>query len=108
MTDYNDLAKINQLYAEQQQIAAAIAIIDADGTLSSFVVTAPPPPPYDPDDPNPPRMPAPPVSIIVAGDVPPELMAALRAQLVQRSDAISAELADLGVDDTPVSTGATK
>jgi hypothetical protein len=104
MTEYSDLAQVQKLYAEQQQVEAAIGIIDAGGTLTSYVVTAPPPPPYDPDSDTPPVMPQPPVSITVTGEVAPELMAALRAQLITRSNAISDELAALGVADAPVRT----
>jgi len=102
MTEYSDLAQVQALYAEQQQIGTAIGMIDAGGTLLSFLIAGPPPPPYDPDSTTPPVMPQPPVNITITGAVPPKLMAALRTQLVTRSDAISEELAALGVSDAPV------
>lgn len=97
MTNYADQPKINELYAENEKIGQAVAIIDAGGSMSEFTVTPPPPPEGE-------IMPATmmPQSIFVSGVSPPALMADLRAVLMARSTAIEAELAALGVTGAPV------
>jgi hypothetical protein len=97
MVAYDDLTQINQLYAEQQAVQSAIAMIDGGGTISSVMIA---PPPYDPANPAP--MPMMAVNIALVAPAPPELMAAVRAQLAARDSAIAEELTALGVDDTPV------
>lgn len=93
MTEYSDVEQVNKLYVEQQQVQAAISLIDNGGKMTSFAVSPPEPPPDTPPVGTP-------VYILVA-DAQQSTMDALRAQLVTRYGAINTELASLGVTNTP-------
>jgi hypothetical protein len=93
MADYNDLAQIDKLHAEQTQLSQALAILEEDGTVSSYVVA----PVVLPDGPPPTMM-----SVnIMTVDPKQNLMAAVHANLTQRYNDINKELRDLGVTNTP-------
>lgn len=95
MTEYSDVPQVNTLYQESQQVDAAIALIDAGGTVGNFMVRPPPPT----EEPAPVMMG---ISITVPPGPPNEpLMADLRVLLVERQNAILAEMAALGVTATP-------
>jgi hypothetical protein len=99
MTAYSDVAKVNTLVLEQSNLASGIAILDAGGTTASFTIMPPPASTTEP----PPAMPM--MSVMVQTiDPPPELMAAARAAMVERHNAISAELEALGVTGAPPMT----
>jgi hypothetical protein len=107
MAEYSDVPQINALYAENQQLNNAVAMIDAGGPLTTFTIGPPPPSGTEPVTTM--MMAA---MISVPGPNDPQLMADLRAWLVNRSNAVEAELAALGVANTPVAektppTGAT-
>ena len=103
MTDYADLDQVNRLYAENENVNAAIDLIDnGGGWVSAFSVA--PAPPVAAREGDPIMTPAVPymtigLSIPPPGD--PALTPAVRTALVNRSAAIMAELAALGVTDTP-------
>ena len=97
MSSYDDTIKISGLYQEQDQISKAIAVLDAGGTVSSFIVS--PLPTTQPGE-----MPSSLMSVGVnTVDPSPELLQQARSALVLRFDAINAELVALGVTDTPAS-----
>ena len=96
MADYNDLAQIERLYAEQAQLTQALTILDDhDGTVTMFGVA----PVYPPGAPPPSGM-VMPVTITTV-DPSQNLMAGVRASCVQRFNAINAELRALGVTGGP-------
>jgi hypothetical protein len=103
MTDYTDVPKANQLYAESERTQAAVTNIDNGGVLSSFTIGSPPPPPLT--DAPPPVATAPLMPIMITPDVssPPSaaLMADIRAYLVTRQDDLNNQLAALEVSNTP-------
>jgi hypothetical protein len=85
------------LHVESQQVAQAIANLEAGGTLGSMVIA---PPPYAPSPPGP----APPpttmqmaVTVYVPPPVDATLLANITAWLEQRMVDIAAELTALGV-----------
>lgn len=96
MTDYSTIPEVNALYMASEQCGQAIAMIDAGGNMSNFTIAPAPP---DPD--------APPAPLVMASTIAappptdPALMADLRKWLVERQNAIMAELAALGVVETP-------
>lgn len=100
MTQYSDIPQVNTLYTEQAQVRAAISLIDNSGTMTSFVISAPPSPPPDPTNPMPMNMQMP-VGITVHGTVQASTMTAIRTELQARDDAITSELAGLGVTNAP-------
>jgi len=93
MTDYVDVPQANALYLEQQQVRAAIDLIDGGGTLTYLTIS--------PASQDPVGLPVMPVSLTITGPVQASTMTALRAQLVARDTAITSELAALGVTNTP-------
>jgi hypothetical protein len=97
MTEYTDVAQANLLISEQQQVRRAIGIIDDGGTLTSITVAPLPPTPGLPPSPN--SVSA--IGIQLPDISPPETMAAVRERLVERDDAITQQLADLGVTTAP-------
>jgi hypothetical protein len=101
MVAYNDVPAVNILYMEQANIDNAINLLDNNGTITNFTVSPAPPDPGVMGAP----MPSMPVSI---STIAPSaaLMAEARAALVARHDAITAELAALGVTDSPAAFGA--
>ena len=99
MTQYSDVPQVNDLYIEQEQVQAAITLIDSGGTLTAFTLSPPPLPPFDPDNPPPPPLMT--VRIVYGGTVQQSTMDAVRAQLVTRSGEINDELASLGVTSSP-------
>ena len=99
MTEYSDLDEVNRLYAENENVNAAIDVIDnAGGWVSAFTVM-----PGTPPTPKEGEMPvtymATSITVPPPGD--PDLTPQIRAALVKRSETIMAELASLGVTDTP-------
>lgn len=95
MTDYTDIPEVNALYAEDQLIARAIAILDAGGTLSEMTIS--PAPPAEGE------VPVPPASVNVPS-ADPALLADVRAWLVQRQADLDAQLAALGIVNSPART----
>jgi hypothetical protein len=97
MTEYTNVPQANLLINEQQQVRRAISIIDEGGTLTSVTVAPLPPTPGLPPSPNAVNA----IGIQLPDISPPETMAAVRARLVERDDAITQQLADLGVTSSP-------
>jgi hypothetical protein len=98
MVAYTDVPTANMLYEEQGRLTQGIALIDAGGKVQMFTVS---PPPYDAASPPPtPTMMMMSVSINTI-DPPASLMASVRDEMVTRSNAITAELAALGVTESP-------
>lgn len=96
MSSYDDTMKISALHQEQSQVSQAIAVLDAGGTVTSFMVS---PPPTQPGE-----MPSSLMSVGVSTVDPSEqLLQEARNQLVARFEAINSELTSLGVTDTPSS-----
>jgi hypothetical protein len=96
MTVYSDVPAANMLYDEQERINQGIALVDGGGLLSTFTIL---PPPADPMAPMTPNMM---MSVMLQAVAPsPALMQAIRDAMVTRSVAITAELAALGVTETP-------
>jgi hypothetical protein len=94
MADYNNLAQIEKLYAEQAILAQAIDIFDHHhGTVPSFGVS----PVVQAGE-----MPSAVMSVTVVTTNPGQnLMAACRASCNQRYNDINQELKALGVTNTP-------
>ena len=99
MTDYTDLPQVNALYYEQQEVQRAILEIDNGGTISHFTVT-PKPMQVGPTTVSTTPSGAP-VRITLPGPADPTFVAEARAALVTRDNAITTELATLGVTNTP-------
>jgi hypothetical protein len=102
MTEYTDVPRANALHQESQQVAQAIASLEAGGTLYSMVVSPPSaPPPPAPGQ----QMAAPPPMMAVTVMIPPPVAPALLAEVVtwlnDRLVDISAELTELGVTVPP-------
>lgn len=97
MSQYSDVPAINVLYQENETVNNAITMIDSGGNLSNFTISPPPP-----GEMGVPMMMA---ALITTGSTEPDsaLMADLRAWLVNRSNAILAELASMGVTEPPPS-----
>jgi hypothetical protein len=95
MTSYNDVPQVTALHAEQERVASAIAMLEAGGTMPSFMVAMPPPPP----DTIPSEMPPMPVTITVPNMIGKQLRRDLLAELRARQDELAQQLADLGVTD---------
>ena len=95
MSSYDDTNKISALHQEQAQVSQAVAVLDAGGTVTSFIVSPP-------SATQPGEMPSSMMAVGVNTVNPsPELLQQARTALVLRFDAINAELAALGVTDTP-------
>lgn len=104
MTDYSNVPQTNALYTEQQQVRAAMTYLTNGGVMSSMTIGPPPIPPYDPNNPVPtPQMMGMAVTIVLPTPTDPDLINAAMAALQARDDAITQELADLGVTNTPPS-----
>jgi hypothetical protein len=94
LTDYSDVPQVNALHLENENITRAINMIDGGGTISNFTVTPPPPAPGD-------------ITMVMAatialpGPADPQFVADARAQLVTRSNEITAELSNYGVTNPP-------
>jgi hypothetical protein len=104
MTEYIDVPKANALHMESQQVAQAIANLEAGGTLTSMFISPPPPAPVVPGEPGEPVALAPllmPVSVMVPPPLDPALLANITAWLNQRMTDIAAELSALGVTVPP-------
>lgn len=98
MVAYTDVPAVNALYEEQGRLTQGIALIDAGGKVQMFTIA---PPPYDAASPPPtPTMMMMSVSVNTI-DPSPALMASARDAMVARSNAITAELAALGVTEAP-------
>lgn len=98
MTDYTDLPQVNLLHQNREQVTSAINIMNSGGTMSQMTIT--------------------PLSVIgtvvsytpiqiVCPDPTPELLTAVTNWLVQRQATIDAQLAALGVENTPPQNPAT-
>src|SRR5215468_3428168 len=94
MTEYTDVPQVSELYLEQQHVRAAIQLIDAGGTLTYLTISPPPPPEGE-------AATVMPIGLQVTGPVQQSTMDAIRAQLVTRDAAITAELTALGVINAP-------
>jgi hypothetical protein len=99
MTDYNDVGQANALIAEQKQVQTAIDYISNGGHADSVMI-APPVPPPDPENPVPPPT-GMPIPAKLNNPNQPELVTALHTALLDRDAAITQELIDLGVTNTP-------
>jgi hypothetical protein len=95
MVAYSDVPAVNLLYQEQATIDRAIELIDNGGVISNFTVSPLPPDPGAMGAAM--QMPA----MISTVNPTPELMADARVALVERHNAIAAELMALGVTETP-------
>lgn len=98
MTDYTDVPAVNALHYESQQVAQALANLEAGGTVSMMMIMPPPPGVPEPGQPMPPMM------MSVQVQVPsatPNLIAQVQAWLEQRLIDIGAELTALGVTVPP-------
>jgi hypothetical protein len=99
MTEYTDVPKANALHLESQQVAQAITILEAGGSLASMTISPPPPVMPEPGEPIPPMM----MSVYVT--VPPPTDPALSAELItwlnKRLVEIAGELTTLGVTVPP-------
>lgn len=115
MTEYTDIPLISDLYVEQQQVQTAIYNLESSGAIINMTVappsdpSIPPPAPMgssnDPFEvPSEPPVPMATVSVIIALNLPnpPDLVASAITALKARDDAITAELASMGVINTPV------
>ena len=96
MSEYDDIATIDRLHAEQAQLHQALVLLDDhDGIVTMFNISPPPPAPGGP----------PPVLLMAATvqTVGPKqnLMAAAHAYCTQRYNDINKELRDLGITGTP-------
>lgn len=91
MAEYKDLNRINQLYEESRNVAAAIKNIDEGGTVSSMT--------FVPKTDN--------MSVygsivsIMIDACPPEALTAIRNVLVDKQVRILTELQELGVTASP-------
>jgi len=94
MTEYTDVPQVSELYLEQQHVRAAIGLIDAGGTLTYLTISPAPPPEGEVSSTMP-------IGLVIVGPVQQSTMDAIRAQLVTRDTAITAELTALGVINTP-------
>lgn len=108
MTDYTDIPDINKLYNEQQQVQAAIYNLERAGAIINMTIAPPTnlppmtnPNPGEPTDPPPPMAS---MSVIIALNLPnpPDLIDSALTALKARDDAITQELANMGVVNTPV------
>jgi len=98
MSSYQNTPEINALYQEQQQIANAIAMLDNDGNVSSFVVS-----PAIQRSPEGYPLPTTQMAVSINTIAPSqELLDAAYNALIIRHNEISAELEALGVPDAPV------
>ena len=105
MIEYNDVAKINALYNENEMVNQAINLLDNGGKVTNFMVSPPPSPPASSMSGMPMPM-APMMMMAVSITIPPpgaqdQFNQAAREQLVSRSAAIVQELATLGVTNPP-------
>jgi hypothetical protein len=85
MMDSANIQRAAVLYQEMQQIDLAVKVIDADGTITAVTLTS-----------------ATLGNVFVAIPTeglqyPPQMIAAIKAQLEERRSAINYELAELGV-----------
>ena len=95
MVAYTYITQVNMLYNEQSAIDAGIEMLDNGGKVSAFTVS----PPYP--DPNVMGMPMM-MPVQLSTVAPSEAMTLeVRAAMVTRHNEIAAELAALGVTDTP-------
>ena len=94
----NQNPTINALHLESQQVAQAIANLDAGGRVGSMTIMPPAPTPPPPGTPTMMMMA---VNVTVPGPNDPVLLADVRAWLVQRQSDIAAELTTLGVTVPP-------
>lgn len=96
MVDFNSLAQVNALHQQRESVAHSIRTLDSGGTVTQFSVGSPPPVAGSI---------APVVALpMVMCQVPsasPELVAAVRAWLVQRQGDLDKQLAELGVTSLP-------
>lgn len=107
--DRGNLLQATALYNEANAITHALAVIDRNATITAVTLTAtippgpatPPPPGEGGDEPPPPPEPMltqDTVTVSTEGlAYPPQMLAAIKAQLQARYTEISAELTALGV-----------
>jgi hypothetical protein len=92
MMDPANIRRAAELYAEMRQIERAVEVIDANGTIIAVTLESADLHP-DPDSPIH-------VTITVPTEglqYPPQMVAAIKAQLEERRTAINHELSDIGV-----------
>jgi hypothetical protein len=99
MTDYTDVPAVNALHMESQQVAQAIANLEAGGFLGSMMISPAPPLPPEPGQPIAPMM----MSVMVY--VPPPTSPALVAEIIQwleeRLVDLATQMSSLGVTVPP-------
>jgi hypothetical protein len=100
MAEYADLAQINTLYQQAEQVTAAINNLDRGGEPTNITIGPPPPP--DPDQITNGFIYAMASSVGIVGPCTPELLTQVRATLVDRGNQIAAELEALGVTSAPI------
>jgi hypothetical protein len=100
MTAYSDVPQVNTLYAEQERVRSAIAMLEDGGTMPNFSVGPAPNFSVGPAPP-PPNTPVPMMAVIITLTeiIDDPLRQALIATLRKQEEAIAAELKKLGVTD---------
>jgi|KBSMisStandDraft_5_1062788.scaffolds.fasta_scaffold91683_2 hypothetical protein len=101
MTEYTDVPTANALHQESQQVAQALANLEAGGSLGSMMIAPPPPPPPDPSQPLAPMQMA--VHVTVPPPTDPALVAQITTWLNNRLTELGQQMADLGVTVPPAS-----
>jgi hypothetical protein len=101
MTEYTDLPRASVLYGESERTQLAISNIDAGAPMTSFVIGAPNVMGLQAVSPT--GTTVMPTAVNITLEAPPstQLMADLRAWLVQRQSDINAQLAALAVVNPP-------
>lgn len=93
MTDYTKVPEANALYQQREVVTNAVAMLDAGGSVSSLSIAPAPDTP-----PGPGIMSS---AIAVPAPTPPDLVAEVRAWLIERESELDAELAALGITNPP-------
>lgn len=98
MSSYTNTPEINALYQEQQQVKQAIDMLDAGGSVPSFVVSPP-----TQQSPEGYPMPTTQMAVSINTIAPSEaLLSDAYDALVKRHNDISNQLQALGVTDAPI------
>lgn len=104
MTEYTDVPKANELHAESQRVAQALANLESGGSITNMTVDPPPPVMPEPGAPITPMAMA--VNVTIPPPVDPALLAQLTTWLNNRLVEIAAELTTLGVAVPPAGSKA--
>lgn len=103
MTDYVDVPEVNRLYQEREIVAQAIAIIDSGGYLATMTLAPSNPMPTPaPTIPTAPPLILSGVTVSIPPPTPANVLADVRAWLIERQDDLDDQLKKLGVKDPPV------